>query len=237
MYPASSQKMFQSSAHPRPRVTLKFSLQALQRTFADLRAHIDRYAYMGEGKTHWLVLLIRSQGLWASTQYRISHWVHFYFHIPVLRQLLKFVCAIWQKFIEVTTGVELPNRAEIGGGLFMPHANGIIVHINARIGRNCNLSQQVTIGVGGRGTARGTPVVGDRAFVGPGAKVFGPITIGSDVAIGANAVVLKDLPDLAVAVGVPSRVISYQGSFDFVLYRGCANELTKKSADVMTALD
>ncbi|NJN48602.1 MAG: serine acetyltransferase [Alkalinema sp. RL_2_19] len=210
--------MFHSSV-PQQRVTLKASLQALRLTFADLRADIDRYVYMDH--CHWLMALLGRQGLWVMTQYRVSRWVHFYFHVPLFRPVLKLFCSIWQKVIEILTGVELPNRAEIGGGLFMPHANGIVIHIDAKLGRNCNLGQQVTIGVGGR-EHRGTPQVGDRVFFGPGAKLFGPITIGNDVAIGANAVVLKDLPNQAVAVGIPAKVINHNGSQDFVIYRGCA---------------
>jgi serine O-acetyltransferase len=74
--------------------------------------------------------------------------------------------------------------------------------------------------VGGRGENRGSPKLGDRVFVGPGACLFGSITIGNDVAIGANAVVTKDLPDNAVAVGVPAKIVSYKGSQDFIDYPG-----------------
>ncbi len=191
---------------------------AFQMMLADLRLDIDRYTYMQ--KSNWLKSLLGHQGLWVMAQYRISRWVHFYVHIPGLRFVLKLLCAIGQKMIEILTGVELPNRAEIGGGVFMPHANGIVIHIDAKIGTNFNISQQVTIGVGGTDPS-GTPVIGDRVFLGPGAKVFGPITVGNDVAIGANAVVMRDVPDHAVAVGIPAKVISQKGSRELVLYRGC----------------
>ena len=82
---------------------------------------------------------------------------------------------------------------------------------------DCNLSQGVTIGIGGRGERRGVPRVGDRVYFGPGAKVFGPIVVGDDVAIGANSVVNRDVPPRAVAVGVPFRVVSLEGSFDLVV--------------------
>jgi serine O-acetyltransferase len=85
------------------------------------------------------------------------------------------------------------------------------------MGEYCNLSQGVTIGVGGRGENSGCPKLGDRVFIGPGAKILGSISIGNDVAIGANAVVTKDLPDNAVAVGVPAKIISYKGSKDFIV--------------------
>jgi serine O-acetyltransferase len=196
------------------------AIQALKVALAELREDIDRYVYTD--RFHWLTAVLFKQGVWVMMQYRISRWVHYYFHIPVLRPIAKAVCAFWQKLIEMSTGVELPNRAEIGAGLYMPHANGIVVHIDAKIGRYCNVAQQVTIGVGGRSPDRGTPMLGERVFIGPGAKLFGAIAIGNDVAIGANAVLMKDLPDFAVAVGVPAKVISYAGSQEFILYRGCA---------------
>jgi serine O-acetyltransferase len=201
------------------------SLKALKNTFTELHEDIDRYVYTDQ--IHWIVALLLKQGLWVTTQYRLSRWVHYHFHVPLLRPIVKTICSMWQKIIEILTGVELPNRAEIAGGLYLPHANGIIVHIDAKIGRYCNIAQQVTIGVGGRGNSRGTPVLGERVFIGPGARLFGPIAIGNDVAIGANAVVMKPLPDCAVAVGVPAQVMSHAGSQEFILYRGCvAHQVT-----------
>jgi serine O-acetyltransferase len=203
------------------------ALAAFRMMLADLRLDIDRYAYMKTG--HWLKALLSNQGLWVMVQYRLSRWVHFHVHIPGLRLMLKFLCAIGQKIIEILTGVELPNRAEIGGGLFMPHANGIIIHIDAKIGAYCNISQQVTVGVGGE-DPRGAPTIGDRVFLGPGAKLFGPITIGDDVAIGANAVVMKDLPNQVVAAGIPAQVVSQKGSKHLVLYRGCQADMSPRES-------
>lgn len=180
----------------------------------DLKADIKRHLIPG-GK-HWVLVFLGSKGLWVTTQYRCSRWVHQHCHIPILRPTLKICCFLWQKIIETLTGAELPNRASIGKGLLVNHTNGIVIHIDAVLGENCNIGHQVTIGVGGRGTERGTPTIGDRVFIGPGAKLFGPITIGNDVAIGANAVVNKDLPNYAVAVGVPAKVKNYKGSKDYM---------------------
>jgi serine O-acetyltransferase len=182
-----------------------------------IQTDIDRYVFI-DNSTWWMVLLTK-RGLWATIQYRFSRWVHYDFPIPLLRSILKTVCAIWRLLIEMITGIELPNRAKIGKGLYIPHADGIILNIEASIGEYCNLSQQVTIGYGGRGNQAGNPQLGDRVFVGSGAKIIGPVTIGNDVAIGANAVVNKDLPDKAVAVGIPAKIISDKGSEDFILYR------------------
>ena len=79
-------------------------------------------------------------------------------------------------------------------------------------GEYCNISQQVVIGLGGKGDFRGIPEIGDRVYIGPGAKIFGKISIGNNVAIGANAVVSKSIPDNAVVVGNPGRIVGYEGS-------------------------
>ena len=84
------------------------------------------------------------------------------------------------------------------------------------MGEFCNLSQGVTIGQAGRGGEQYSPVIGDRVYIAPGVKIFGKVMIGNDVAIGANAVVTKDLPDNAVAVGIPAKIVSYDSSGDFV---------------------
>lgn len=185
--------------------------------FEALQSDIDRYVY--SDNYSWLRIVLFKQGVWATIQYRLSRWVDTKVHIPVIRQILKAFCAVWQKVIEILTGMELPNRAEIGKGLYIPHTGGIYIHCGVKIGDYCNLSQQVTIGVGGRGEKQGCPQIGDRVYIAPGAKIFGPIKIGNDVAIGANAVVTKDLPDNAVAVGIPAKVINYKGSQDFIVYR------------------
>ena len=183
------------------------------------RADIDRYMLMKQDKKSWILVILTYQGLWALAEYRFHHWVDAQVSIPIIRQLLRLVCLIWHKFIEITTGIDLPYKADIGKGLFIGHFGGIIVNPQVKMGEYCNLSPNITIGVGGRGEKRGCPTLGNRVFIGPGARIFGPITIGNDVAIGANAVVTKDLPDNAVAVGIPAKIISYKGSQDFIHYR------------------
>lgn len=178
----------------------------------------DLELYVFIYKKNWFLLLLIKQGLWALTQHRFSHWVHTQVHLPVIRQLLKIFCSIWQKLIEIVAGIELPTQCEIGKGLYMPHAGGIVLHPQVKMGNYCTISQDVTIGEGGRGEKKGTPKLGDRVYIAPGARIFGDITIGNDVAIGANAVVTKDLPDNAVAVGIPAKIISYKGSQDFIDY-------------------
>jgi len=122
--------------------------------------------------------------------------------------LLQWFTGYWvlqHRFWSVVTGADIPLNSQLGGGLLLPHPNGIVIHPAAVIGPNCLLFQQVTIGNSGR--KPGTPVLGGHVDVGAGAKLLGGITIGDHVKIGANAVVLDDVPSGATAVGIPARVI------------------------------
>ena len=107
------------------------------------------------------------------------------------------------RFWSAVTGADVPLNAQIGGGLLIPHPNGIVIHPGAVIGPNCLLFQQVTIGA----TERGVPRLGGHVDIGAGAKVIGPITIGDHVQVGANAVVTRDVPAGSVVAGIPARVI------------------------------
>jgi len=109
-------------------------------------------------------------------------------------------------FWSVITGAEISVVSQIGGGLLIPHPNGIVINPNSVIGPNCLIMQQVTIGARGR-KCPGTPVLDGHVDVGAGAKILGPIYIGSHVKIGANAVVISDIPSGAVAVGIPAKIL------------------------------
>jgi serine O-acetyltransferase len=107
------------------------------------------------------------------------------------------------RFWSVVTGADIPINSKIGGGLLIPHPNGIVIFPGSEIGPNCLLFQQVTIG----STEAGTPRLGGHVDVGAGAKIIGPVTIGDHAKIGANAVVTKDVPAGATAVGIPARIV------------------------------
>jgi hypothetical protein len=96
---------------------------------------------------------------------------------------------------------------------YIGHFGGITISGDAIIGKCCNLSQNVTIGVSGQGEKRGVPIIGDNVYIAPGARLFGKISIGNNVKIGANAVIYKDIPDNAVVVLDPGfKIISYKGN-------------------------
>jgi serine O-acetyltransferase len=104
------------------------------------------------------------------------------------------------RFWSVVTGADIPLNCQIGGGLLIPHPNGIVIHPDARIGVNCLILQQVTIGHRGR-TRTELPEIGGHVDIGAGAKILGPIRIGAHARIGANAVVMKDVEAGSVAEG------------------------------------
>jgi serine O-acetyltransferase len=104
----------------------------------------------------------------------------------------------------VLGGISLPVRCQIGGGLQMPHTNGIVINVHAKIGCNCDIYQQVTIGE----SNGGSPEIGDMVFIGPGAKIMGRVRIGDGARIGANAVVVKDVPAGGRALAAPAEILS-----------------------------
>ncbi|MCC7145567.1 MAG: hypothetical protein IT443_03905 [Phycisphaeraceae bacterium] len=112
---------------------------------------------------------------------------------------------VCHRFWSMVTGAEVPLTCRIGGGLLMPHPNGVVIHPRAEIGPNCLIFQQVTIGTGGK--IPGVPKIGGHVDIGAGAKVLGGVKIGDHAKIGANAVVLDDVPEGATAVGVPARML------------------------------
>ncbi|WP_260312215.1 MULTISPECIES: serine O-acetyltransferase EpsC [unclassified Rathayibacter] len=115
------------------------------------------------------------------------------------------------------TGVEIHPGATIGRRLFIDHGMGVVIGETARIGDDCMLYHSVTLGGKSAKRERRHPTLGDRVVVGAGAVILGPIVLGSDVSVGANAVVVKDAPDGAVLVGIPARDLRALGRADDAL--------------------
>jgi serine O-acetyltransferase len=173
----------------------------------DFTRDVARYTEL-KGSASRLYLVFE-QGLWALAVYRFGRWARDV-RVPLLGRLLRGVAFLVFKGVEIATGISLPPSATIGAGLHVGHFGGIIVHSDAILGERCAIGPGVVIGARGQGVA-GTPVLGDGVYVGVGAKILGPVTIGSDVRIGANSVVISDLPDHATAVGIPARIVRILG--------------------------
>src|SRR5665213_4616523 len=115
--------------------------------------------------------------------------------------LASFACkslVIRHRFWSIVTGADIPLNCRIGGGLLIPHPNGIVIHPDAKIGVNCLIFQQVTIGT--RGTPE-VPSIGGHVDIGAGAKILGPVKIGAHAKIGANAVIVNDVESGGIAAG------------------------------------
>jgi serine O-acetyltransferase len=134
----------------------------------------------------------------------------------ILRFGLGHIARLVLRHLSFKYGISIPWRTKIGPGFYVGHFGQIVVNARSVIGRNCNISQGVTVGQANRGPRKGYPKIGDNVYIGPGAKIVGNVGIGSNVAIGANCVVTKDVPDDAVVVGVPGKVISTDGSTGYV---------------------
>ena len=120
--------------------------------------------------------------------------------------LRRRIAVLRHRFWSAVTGADIPIGCVPGGGLLLPHPNGIVVHPSAKIGPNCLIFQQVTLGTGG--ALPGAPTLMGHVDVGAGAKILGGVTIGEHAVIGANAVVLCDVPAGATAVGIPARILT-----------------------------
>jgi serine O-acetyltransferase len=145
-----------------------------------------------------------AQGFWAMVIYRFGRW-RYLVNPPLLRKLLSAVYHVLYKCIQILTGIELPCEVPLGKGFVIEHSGGIVVSGFARFGDNCRIRNGVVIGLS-RVEEPCAPQLGNDVDVGAGAKLLGNIRIGNHVRIGANAVVLCDVPDHSIAVGVPAVV-------------------------------
>ncbi len=150
-----------------------------------------------------LEILLTYSSLKAVRAYRKAHWFHSHGFYTIAR--------IISQRARNKTGIEIHPGATIGKGLFIDHGMGVVIGETAVIGDNCLIYQGVTLGGTGKDKGKRHPTLGDNVLVGSGAKVLGPFTVGNNVKIAANAVVLNAIPDNCTAVGVPARIVKQNG--------------------------
>lgn len=179
---------------------------------AEFLSDVNRYT--GEGLQKWKNALT-SAAIYPIAVYRFGHDV--YFKWPRGKALLgKLVYKPLAFMAEWATGIYIAPDASVGPGLYIGHWGCTRIGRQVRLGANCNISPMVFIGFGAKGGQTGVPTLGDRVYVAAGAKIVGPIKVGSDVAVGANAVVCKDVPDHVTVGGIPAKVISDKGSAPYL---------------------
>lgn len=165
----------------------------------DLQAVFDR----DPAATSKLEVILTYAGFHALLAYRISHRLRS-IGVPFLPRAISQL-ARW------LTGVEIHPSAKIGTGFFIDHGMGVVIGETAEIGDYVTLFQGVTLGGTGKERGKRHPTLGNHVVVGAGAKILGGITIGDNVKIGANSVVLKNVAANSTVIGVPGRVIKSQG--------------------------
>ena len=153
-------------------------------------------------RTYIEVVLLYS-GLHAIVMYRIAHFL--------LSIRIPFIPRFLSQMARFFTGIEIHPGAKIGESLFIDHGMGVVIGETSVVGNNVTLYQGVTLGGTGKEKGKRHPNIDDNVVIGTGAKILGNITIGENSYIGANAVVLKDVPANSTVVGVPGRITKQDG--------------------------
>lgn len=150
-----------------------------------------------------LEVIFCTPGFLAITCHRGIHFLHTRIRIPVLPRFLSLIMRWW-------TGIEIHPGAQIGNGFFIDHGAGVVIGETTIIGDNVTLFQGVTLGgTGNEKTYKRHPTLENNVFVGSGAKILGPITLGNGSRIGANSVVLDDVPPNATVTGMKARIVKF----------------------------
>lgn len=181
--------------------------------FKNLRYDIKNILENDPAARSSLEVLLLYPSIHAIISYRIAHWLY--------GKKLFFLARLVSQISRFFTGIEIHPGAKIGKGLFIDHGMGVVIGETAEIGDNVTIYHGVTLGGTGKEKGKRHPTIGDNVIIGCGAKILGPIYIGSNSKIGANAVVLEDVPSDATAVGSPARsIIKNNTIIEIVDYRG-----------------
>ena len=170
--------------------------------FENLEMDYLRYGGSRGNVFMYMWRFLKCRGFRATTLYRLAHWCKLH--------RFKLGVAICLRSMRHLCHCSIGAGCEIGGGLKIAHSFGLVIGGNTILGKNCDVRQNVTFGGNYRKTGhdgRTKPLLGDNVSVGAGAVILGPVKIGSNSVIGANAVVTRDIPENVIAAGVPARVI------------------------------
>jgi serine O-acetyltransferase len=170
---------------------------------AEIRRDIRAATERDPARPTVLEVIFAYPGVHAIWGHRISHWLW--------QRGARLAARTFAELTRILTGVEVHPGAVLGPGLFIDHATGVVIGETAEVGEDVTIYHGVTLGGTGVETGKRHPTIGDRVTIGAGAKVLGPIKVGDDSRIGANAVVVKEVPSSAVVVGVPGQIISRPG--------------------------
>jgi serine acetyltransferase len=196
---------------PRPRAFRRRGMTWLRL----YRSDFARYKQYRPGASP-LNLLFTQQGLWALLEHRIASGVNNAALPAVIKRPCLYALEIWQKAVEILTGISISCEACIGPGFYIGHFGPIFIGKDAIIGAHCSISHGVAIGESGRGTQRGTPRLGNRVLIGANAILAGKLLVGDDAVIAPNSLVIYDVSASSVMMGVPAKCFSNAGSRDII---------------------
>lgn len=171
----------------------------MSETLRKIKNDFNAALSMDPAATSKIEVALTYAGFHALLFYRLGHWLQ--------KRSIPFVPRAMSQFARFLTGIEIHPGATIGSGLFIDHGMGVVIGETSEIGDNVTLFQGVTLGGTGKQRGKRHPTIGNHVVVGAGAKVLGPISIGDYVKIGANSVVLQDVPDHSTVVGIPGRIV------------------------------
>ncbi|MCI0515290.1 serine acetyltransferase [candidate division KSB1 bacterium] len=190
--------------------------------FANIGADFKRYyriQHIPQRSPFWEKLRIFriNPSLHALINYRFLRWVLQRIHHPLLRKVIFFMNLPIACYYKSIWGISIDVEAKIGKGCYIGHYGGIFIG-PVEIGENCNLAQNVTIGLGGRGEERGIPKIGNQVWIGVSSVISGKITIGDHTTISAGTILSKSVPDHVTVAGNPGRVILRDTDNDDIIF-------------------
>jgi len=161
----------------------------------DIRVALER----DPAARNWVEVALCYAGVHAIWNHRIAHWLW--------KRNLKLLARWASQLSRFFTGIEIHPAAQIGSGLFIDHGMSLVIGETSIVGKNVTMYHNVTLGGVSLQKGKRHPTIGDDVVIGAGAQVLGAITVGNCSRIGANAVVVKDVPPDSVVVGVPGRIV------------------------------
>lgn len=173
--------------------------QAIETFLADLRAPVER----DPAANGWLDVVLSYPGFHAVTAHRAIHALH-KAGVPIVPRFLA-------ELVHRATGIDIHPGASLGRGFFIDHGTGVVIGGTAIVGNDVTIYQGVTLGGTSLARTKRHPTIEDNVVVGSGAAILGDITIGRNTKVGANSVVVKDIPANSTVVGIPGRVVLQDG--------------------------